>query len=354
MKDPHDFRTGDLFSTDANLQVTRLNREDVIQDTDNLKMLSELILRHEISYPSIDKWLKKKVLPGIKSNERVAYIGTNNGIPVVSAVLKCGAYSKICHLNIDERFQDQRIGDLFFTMMVLDAKRRAQELHFTLPESLWSRKRGFFEAYGFDTAHRTKRQYRKSADELRSSAPFRKVWAHAIEKLPKIVNSLTKSNTNIFNGILLSIKPRYVEKLEKGEKVVEIRKRFSAKWQHCRTIIYSSNPMQAIYGYATIDKITKGTPEAIWIQYQKYIGGTKQEYNEYTRSSDRVYAIFLKDFQKYQDLIHLDWLSYLMDKDKEIRPPQSYISLERNVQWTTAVAIAELLHKRFLIHTNLM
>ena len=142
-----DIYTRSLFEKESNLKIIRLTKDDVLDNTDNLKLLTEQIIKHETMYPNIESWFNSKVLPGLKNSTRVAYLGLNNDIPFVSAILKCGAYSKFCHLHIDEEVRDHNIGDLFFTIMTLDAKRKAKELHFTLPEGLWEDKKGFFQSW---------------------------------------------------------------------------------------------------------------------------------------------------------------------------------------------------------------
>ena len=61
-------------------------------------------------YPSIDKWFNNKVLPGLKTSERVGYIGYLNELPVISSVLKKGKQAKFCHLKIDKSLQDDNLG----------------------------------------------------------------------------------------------------------------------------------------------------------------------------------------------------------------------------------------------------
>ncbi len=337
--------TGNLFATESNLEIIRVTKDDVLQMTDNIKLFSKLISEHQSMYPDIERWLNTKVLPGIKTNERVAYIGLNNQTPVVSAIVKRGDNSKFCHLHIQQDFRDQNIGDLFFAMMAIDVKRFADEVHFTLPESVWIGKKDFFRSFGFHEVTKAYRQYRIFEDEFRCSASFNTVWEKVLEKLPGIVSSFTKSNNTIFNGLLMSIKPKYLEKIKNGNKVVEIRKKFNDKWRGCRVTLYSSNPTQAIFGYATIESISKDTPERIWSQYGGDIGVIKREFDEYTSTSDQVYAISLKNFKSYLNAVDLEHISYLLNYN--LKPPQSYISLENNERWTQAVSIAELLHNRF-------
>lgn len=344
--------TGDLFSTESNLRIGRITPHDVRVNSDKLRTFSKLTFEHEPMYPGIGRWLKSKVLPGIKSKERIAYIGLNNDEPVVSAVLKRGKDTKFCHLHIFEAFKGEHIGELFFAMMALDVRHISRVVHFTLPESLWEEKKGFFESFGFKEATKTITQYRPSETEFRCSAPFDVVWDRVLEKLPKIISSFTKSRDIIFDGLLMSIKPEYVEKMQSGEKVVEIRRKFNPKWTGCSVALYSSRPHQELHGYASVEYVRKATPDRIWAEYETSLGCSKEEFDRYTNSCEQVYAIGLKNYQSYLTPLLLEQMSWLLGK--ELRPPQSYLSLARNRPWAEAISIAELLHGRFCLYTSII
>ena len=80
-------------------QVVRLTEADVRSRTDNFEQLRELILAHEQMYPDIARWFRDKVTSGLRTTERVAFVGFLDERPVVSAVVKRGAVAKFCHLR---------------------------------------------------------------------------------------------------------------------------------------------------------------------------------------------------------------------------------------------------------------
>ena len=349
MKDKYQM---DMFSKKSDLKILKITKEDVDIDTDNLNKFKEVLLKHETMYPGIDKWFETKVLPGIKSGERVSYIGFNNNEPIISAVVKKGLISKFCHLHIEEESRNKYLGDLFFSMMTLDVRNTANTVYFTLPESLWIKKRPFFESFGFNKVIKSETQYRKFEEELKSTTHFKILLNNVLQKIPKIINSLTSANDNIFNGILMSVKPEYLEKMKSGGKVLEIRRKFNSKWRGCRVTLYSTNPSKALYGYSTIENISKGNPEDIWGKYESDIGCSKEEFDNYTNSADQIYAIKLTGFQSYLNPLYIEQVSYLINK--KLTPPQSYYSLEKNKSWSEAISIAELLHGRFQLYTSVI
>src|ERR1022692_4870480 len=213
----------------SNLKIAQVTKEDVVNQTDKLKTIIGLLEKLETMYPEIDKWIKQKVLPGIKTDERVAYIGFDNDVPFVSAVVKKGKESKFCHLHIDHEFRNQNIGELFFSLMAFEVKKFAKEIHFTLPENLWIEKKKFFNSFGFENAIKSETQYRLFEEELKCSAPIEKVWESVLDILPKLIKQNSSPN-DIINGLVMSIQPAFCNKILNGDKVVEIRRKFNKKW----------------------------------------------------------------------------------------------------------------------------
>lgn len=327
-----------------NVEIFRITPSDIKIDSDYLKDLKNLILANEDMYPEISQWLKEKVYTGIKDNQRVAYVAYNNSKPIISAVVKRDVVSKFCHLKIDEVFQDSNIGEMFFTLMSFEVNPFAQEIYFTLPESLWEKKYNFFKSFGFDFAKKYHTQYRKGEDELYSSAPFKKVWENVSMKLPKLKTIFNTGQFELQNDILLSLKPKYAEKVLAGEKKVEIRRVFNENLSGLRIAIYSSSPHKCIVGQAKISYIVKDHPLKIWQRYHNQIGTSFEEYQRYTYGKDKVYAILLDNVIPYKQDISLTHLSIVTKS--ELRPPQSFLNLKSNSNWSNALSIATLLQSK--------
>lgn len=152
---------------DNTIRIIRLIPTDVIQKTDNVKALRELVIRQETSYPGIDKWFDNKVIPGIKHGDRISYISYDMNKPVATSILRLGKDVKFCHLNISESYQGSGIGGTMFLLMILEALRcGADRIHFSLPESLWLEKSDFFNSFGFCHIDGAKVAYRAGDKEL--------------------------------------------------------------------------------------------------------------------------------------------------------------------------------------------
>jgi predicted transcriptional regulator len=331
----------ELPSIAQDFRVARIGGVDAKGESDHFYRLRSLILSNEKMYPRIDKWFDNKVKPGLVARTRVAFIGYINNRPLVSAVLKGGANTKICHLRVGEEFQDKNLGEVMMMLMAIAAKPRAREVHFTLPEGLWYRKREFWESFGFNDATKAGTQYRLFETEFRCSAPYEEFWRAVLAKLPKLSSNFMLEGYSNNRGLVMSIQPKYAEAILSGNKRVEIRRKFSHKWQGETIKIYASKPKCAILGEARISKIVEGSPAEIWKANHGELGCSKSEFDAYTGSLPTVYAIHVDDVIPYQRPVALrEAREYI---GKEITPPQSYCTLAANPGWAEAVSVTNLL-----------
>lgn len=331
-----------LFSKTMDFRIVRIAERDAQLGTDHLKVLKDVIGQSEPMYPGILTWFRNKVVPGLKSGSRTAFIGYENERPIVTAVLKRGTHTKFCHLRIAQDFRDLHLGEAFFALMAVESRSRATEIHFTLPESLWAERKGFFQSFGFCEAKQAAAQYRIFDQELSCSAPFDTVWRNVLDKLPRIMNSFSINEYSMAPRLLFSIKPKYAEKVLGGQKTIEIRRRFSNKWSGERAALYSSQPTGALVGEAIIGEVKTATPKILWEAYGPRIACSESEFFAYADSSAELCAISLEGVLPYTERIPLSQVELLIQED--LIPPQSYCALEAGRPWAKAVSIAALLH----------
>src|ERR1700724_439489 len=94
-------------------RVARIGAREAKRGTDALRLLQEQLAVQEETYPDINNWFKKKVLPGLKQESRTAFIGYENERPIITAIVKRGVRTKFCHLRIADEFQDLNLGQVF-------------------------------------------------------------------------------------------------------------------------------------------------------------------------------------------------------------------------------------------------
>ena len=122
-------------------------------------------------------------------------------------------------------------------------------------------------------------------------------------------NTLTNlSGCNMSEHVLLSIKPEYVEKIISQEKKYEFRKRIWKDPNVKNVTIYSSSPIQRIIGFFSIERILRGTPNAIWGHCREGAGITEKRFFNYFRNSRLGYAIRIGDLKVFEN--------YIMKKSK--------------------------------------
>lgn len=121
--------------------------------------------------------------------------------------------------------------------------------------------------------------------------------------------------------ILMSIKPQFVEKIRRGEKMFEFR-RVLPRCQEVDTIIvYASKPVGKVVGEITIDDYLTFPVEEMWEFTKAESGLTREEFFRYFHDKKNAHAIAIESYRDYDQPIPLDVL--LPGRV----PPQSYCYL---------------------------
>ncbi len=121
--------------------------------------------------------------------------------------------------------------------------------------------------------------------------------------------------------ILMSIKPKYVDKIFSGEKKYEYRKR-TCRERIDRIIVYSSFPIQKVVGELKIKQVLKDKKDVIWNKTSKYGGITKNKYEKYYENCDNAVAYEIEKASLYNTPKNLI--------DYNIKTaPQSYVYIKK-------------------------
>jgi len=338
-------QSGRLFQDSIPFEIVSLGADAARRRTDQLAILQNLVMESEEMYPGIERWFADKVLPGLRNCSRMAYLAFENQAPVAAAVLKIGEHAKFCHVRIVEGFRDLSLGQMIFTQMAFHARhvKNAKDIHFTLPESLWLEKKEFFNSFGFSAVAKAARQYRNGEEELYCSASIAEVWSHAREKLHLLERFSPGGYTND-DKLLMSVGAPHAERIFKGEKKVEIRRKFSRKWRGRQVVVYGTQPIGAFMGEVKISQVTAGSPSEIWERYSEDVGCSQEEFYKYVGDSSEVYALELSDVNPYIAPVALSQVSHLIQED--LRPPQSFLEIKMNSSdvWGKAISVIGLLH----------
>lgn len=121
-------------------------------------------------------------------------------------------------------------------------------------------------------------------------------------------------------AIIISIKPKYTQKIYDGNKIIELRKSVGLSFiQNNKMYIYSSSPKKAITGHAYIDKIEQVSKDEIKQYYLDKIAISNDELENYLTDGKKGIMIWLKNIVEYQKPITLAKL-----KETGFTVPQSY------------------------------
>jgi Uncharacterized conserved protein len=99
--------------------------------------------------------------------------------------------------------------------------------------------------------------------------------------------------------MLLSINPKYVEKIINGEKIYEFRKTKTKRIPD-KIIIYCTSPIMKVIGEAEVAEVLIDTPQNIWVE-TRALGGVDEEFFfKYYNDKEVAVAYKLKNIKKYK------------------------------------------------------
>ena len=101
---------------------------------------------------------------------------------------------------------------------------------------------------------------------------------------------------------IISIHPKYVEAILRGEKTIELRRRIPNIQIGTRLWIYSTRPQAAIVGTAIVGEIHRESPSAIWKRWSTHMCVSQEAYDDYFHDSNVAIAICLTNVFKYRPI----------------------------------------------------
>ncbi|MHA1648506.1 MAG: hypothetical protein ACTSVU_09675 [Promethearchaeota archaeon] len=120
-------------------------------------------------------------------------------------------------------------------------------------------------------------------------------------------------------AVILSIKPKYIEKMRLGIKKYEFRKNnFQLNPKSSFALIYSTSPVNKIIGSFKISEVIRDSPKNLWINLRKSSGINEKDFFSYFFSCETGTALKITELKFFEKKI---------DPFKEIEnfnPPQSF------------------------------
>jgi predicted transcriptional regulator len=125
--------------------------------------------------------------------------------------------------------------------------------------------------------------------------------------------------------MMVSIKPKFVEKIIEGEKLIELRKCKPNVNNGDYLIIYATTPIKAVVAYAKIKSISYEPISDFWFEHGDKTGISFNEYQSYYNNQSHAVGIEFEDLQILSTIIELDTLRR---RHGIFNPPQTFKYLE--------------------------
>ncbi|WP_206214202.1 ASCH domain-containing protein [Adlercreutzia sp. ZJ304] len=104
--------------------------------------------------------------------------------------------------------------------------------------------------------------------------------------------------------ILLSIKPKYVDRILEESKKYEYRKRV-AKRPVEKIVIYATYPKKRVVAEVQVEKIICDSPERLWERTKELSGIDQEDYFEYFAGNATAYAYELGELSVFEESLPL-------------------------------------------------
>ena len=122
--------------------------------------------------------------------------------------------------------------------------------------------------------------------------------------------------------LLLSIKPKYADKIFEGTKKYELRKNIWKFGTQNIVVVYSSEKVKKVIGEFLTTEVISASPEEIWTNYKNELGIEEKVFFEYYKGKKIAFAIRIDEVIKYDKPFELN-------KIRKIRAPQTYMYLDK-------------------------
>jgi len=126
--------------------------------------------------------------------------------------------------------------------------------------------------------------------------------------------------------VLLSIKPKYVEEIEKRTKKYEFRKCVFKLFEDTnRVFIYSSPPVKKIVGCFKVGKILEEHLRVLWQELKDFAGIDEEDFFKYFENKERGFAVSIEELNIFKNPIDPKEIK------ENFRPPQTFSYIDKNI-----------------------
>jgi predicted transcriptional regulator/ribosomal protein S18 acetylase RimI-like enzyme len=296
--------------------------------------LGEFLSRSLNLYPHVDKWWEERVLPDLMCGRRLVFVLDEGGAIEGLIIAKRGKRAKICSLRVNESLRRKgwatRLLARVMAILIADG---AEQVYVTVSEAAEPSVVRFFEELGFQNEAWVESKYVNGVDEFVYCSPSKRI----AERLTRMFAGLQWVNApDLFspNGrgelqdqacapvsLLMSIKPEFAERILRGDKEVEFRRRFSTKHIGQTVLFYVSKPIGSFMFTAKVRDVFKSRTAELWSSHHQKGAIDKDRFDGYFSGVSAGYALVLTDVFPLASPISLEEARRV---SSELSPPQSF------------------------------
>ncbi|WP_319519671.1 ASCH domain-containing protein [uncultured Martelella sp.] len=118
---------------------------------------------------------------------------------------------------------------------------------------------------------------------------------------------------------IISIRPPYAEAILDGAKTIELRRRIPSLSVGTTLWIYATKPVGAVIGLARVQRIVRGDPEQIWLDFGHAAAIDRVSYEAYFSGADEAIGIILADVERSEEFVEIEKLRTIREG---FHPPQ--------------------------------
>lgn len=292
--------------------------------------IREFLLESSSFYPGIELWWDSRVFPSMQTNRRVVLVVEAKNAIEGLFIGKSGKFAKICTLRLRETVRNRGVGRALITEGLTSILTpNAARCHVTISEAAEQGCVPFFESIGFRQAAVIPNRYKKGVDEF--------VYSCARQELSEVLyNELAEGLDRTLYGaipvplakeqtLVMSLRPEFAAAILEQKKTIELRRKFSKKYEGATIIFYITHPVQQFMFTARISHVDHAPKKQLWMKYQGQCHISQQAFSAYFSGTSFGYAIHLTDVRLVPKQLRLE---HAKKACPALRPPQSFQRLE--------------------------
>ena len=129
------------------------------------------------------------------------------------------------------------------------------------------------------------------------------------------------------NDAIISIHPHHAQAILDGAKTIELRRRIPTLSVGTRLWIYATRPVGAVIGVATVERIVRGEPEQIWLEFGDQSGIGRDDFDSYFDGSSIAIGLLLVNAQRNAEQVAIEKLRRIREG---FHPPQVMMSISNH------------------------